>query len=186
MKKAFIAACLIAFVAGPLLAQPRPLRQQQLRPRGAARDGAPARGGQTAILDMVEGFYVSQLPAMAELSDEQFVKILPVLRQALRERFDISNRRTAAMNQLRQLLERGGSDEEVLPLVREMDKADADVQISREKFLTAVDPLLTPLQQARLRMSLINIDQRVGNMIQRAINANANRARPPAPDPPNF
>lgn len=167
MKKLFIAACLVSLVAVPAFTQSRPLRQQ-LRP--PARDGA--RGGQTPILDMVEGFYVSQLPAMTELSDEQLVKILPVLRQTLRERFEISARRNRTVAELRQLAERGGSDEEMTRLVRELDKADVEVQTSREKFLAAVDPLLTPRQQARLRVSLIGIEQRVGNMIQRAANAN--------------
>jgi hypothetical protein len=179
--KVLIAACLAAFVAAPAFTQVRPLRQQ-LRP--PVRDGAGARGGQTPILDMVEGFYVSQLPAMTELSDEQFVKILPVLRQSLRERFEISARRTRAVAELRQLVERGGSDEEMTRLIREMDRADAGVQASREKFLASVDPLLAPRQQARLRMALIMIEQRVGNMIQRAGNANRGQGLPPPPPPP--
>jgi hypothetical protein len=134
---------------------------------------------------MVEGFYVSQLPTMMELSDEQLVKMLPALRQSLRERFEISGRRTRVVVQIRQTVDRGGSDEEILRLVRDLDQADTDVQTNRERFLTSVDPLLTPTQQARLRLSLMMIEQRVGNMIQRATNANANR--PPAPEPaPDF
>lgn len=168
MKKMAIAAFLAAFLATPAVAQLRPPRQQ-LRP--PVRDGAPPRGAQNPpVLDMIEGFYVSQLPGMVELSDEQFVKILPVLRQSLRDRFEISTRRTRATNQLRQATQRGSSDEELTRLVRELDRADNDVQSNREMFLASVDPLLTPRQQARLRMSLIMIEQRVGNMIQRANN----------------
>ena len=186
MRKMAVAACLSVFLAAPAFAQQRGPRQQ-LRP--PVRDGAPPpRGAQTPpVLDMVEGFYVSQLPRMVEVSDEQFVKILPVLRQSLRERFEISTRRTRAMNQLRQAAESGASDEDLTRLVREMDRADSDVQANRERFLASVDPQLTPRQQARLRMALIMIEQRVGNMIQRANNANANRQpAPPPPEPPGF
>ena len=65
----------------------------------------PLRPGQPALEDMVEGFYVSQFQQQVEVADEQYVKILPVLRQQLKERREISGRRTRALNQLRMLVQ---------------------------------------------------------------------------------
>lgn len=120
------------------------------------------------IQDAVTGFYIDQFPLQVEVSDEQFVKILPILRQTLRERREISSRKTRALNQLRMMVQRGDPDEDIKRLLRELDKADQDLQASQEKFLSTIDPMLTPRQQAKLRIFEFMIDQRIRRMIDRA------------------
>ncbi len=131
-----------------------------------------------AIEDVIEGFYVSQFPQQIDVSDGVFAKILPILRQALRERREISVRRTRSLNQLRMLVQQGGSDEDIKRLIREVDKADADAQASQEKFLTTVDPLLDARQQAKLRIFQVMIEQRIRRMIDRARAPAQNRQTP--------
>lgn len=173
MKKLLITIWLVALSAGPVFSQ----QKQVLPPR---RNALPP-----PIEDMVEGFYVSQLPVQVELSDEQFTKVLPLLRQTLRERREITARRTRAMAQLRLMVQRGDSEEEMKRLIREIDKADAEIQASQEKFLSGVDPLLTTSQQARLRFFQLMIEQRIRRMIDRARVPGANR-QPPPDFPGNF
>jgi hypothetical protein len=165
MRRAIFIPVLLALAAGPLLAQ-----TQRVRPRRIV----PAQ----PIQDMVEGFYVSQLRSQMELSDDQFAKLLPLVEQTLRERREISGRRTQAMNELRLLIEQGGSEEDMKRLIGEIDKTDAEIQASQQKFLDSADPLLTIRQQARLRVVQAMIETRIRLMIERARFAGPNRLPP--------
>src|SRR5438309_11854752 len=86
------------------------------------------------------------------VSNEVFAKILPFLQQFVQDRFEISQRRTRALNQLRQAIQRGGSEDDLKRLIHDFDTADADFQANQEKFLGNVDPLLDTRQQAKLRI----------------------------------
>ena len=78
----------------------------QRNPRLADERAAPRR----PIEDVVMGFYVSQFQQVTEVSDEVFAKVLPSLRQFVQERFQITNRRRRALNQLQTLVQRADSD----------------------------------------------------------------------------
>lgn len=140
--------------------QQRP--QQKLRP-GDRPINAPAR--RAMVEDSLIGFYTNQFQQQAEVSNEVFVKVLPFLRQFVHDRFEISQRRTRALNQLRQAVVRGGSEEDLKRLVRDLDGADADFQANQERFLGNVDPLLNARQQARLRLLQIMADNRIRELI---------------------
>lgn len=131
----------------------------------------PLRPGRPALEDMVEGFYIGQFPQQVEVGDEQYAKILPVLRQHLKDRREISARRTRSLNQLRMMVQRGASDDDIRRTIADIDKADADAEASRERFLSNVDPLLTVQQQARVRIFQVAIEQRIRQMLDRIQNA---------------
>ena len=126
-------------------------QQRAAQPNNAVkqqRNALPRRVLQDAVL----GFYVSQFQQQAEVSSDVFAKILPFLQQFVQDRFEISQRRTRALNQLRQAIQRGSSDDELKRLIHDFDSADADFQSNQEKFLSNVDPLLDARQQAKLRV----------------------------------
>jgi hypothetical protein len=124
------------------------------------------------LQDAVLGFYVSQFQKQTDVSPEIFAKIFPFLQQFVQDRFDISQRRTRALNQLRQTVQRGGSDEDLKRAVHDFDTADADFQANEEKFLSNVDPLLDPKQQAKLRIFQVMADNRMRQMVTTVQNAN--------------
>ena len=146
-------------------------QQKNLQPNNAVRpqrNAIPRRVLQDAVL----GFYVSQFQQQAEVSPEVFGKILPFLQQFIQDRFEISQRRTRALNQLRQAIQRGGSEEELKHLIHDFDAADADVQANQEKFLSNVDPLLNARQQAKLRLFQVLADNRMRQMVTSVQNPN--------------
>src|SRR5438067_6478986 len=100
-------------------------RQQQKLQPGNRATIAPRR---LVMEDSVLAFYINQFQPQAEVSDEVFGKIVPFLREFVRDRFEISQRRTRALNQLRQVTARGGSDDELKRAVRDFDTADAEAQ----------------------------------------------------------
>ena len=148
-------------------------QQKNLQPNNAVR--APRNAVPRRVLqDAVLGFYVSEFQKQAEVSPEVFAKILPFLQQFVQDRFEISQRRTRALNQLRQGIQRGGSDEELKRLIHDFDTADADFQSNQEKFLSNVDPLLDPRQQAKLRLFQVMADNRMRQMLTSVVQ-NPNR-----------
>src|SRR5881628_3215660 len=153
-----------AFAAVLILAGTLAFSQQ----RPAPQRGIPQRVLQDAVL----GFYVSEFQQQAEVSSETFGKILPFLQQFVQDRFQISQRRTRALNQLRQAIQRGDSEEDLKRLVHDFDSADADFQANQEKFLSNVDPLLDAKQQAKLRIFQVMADNRMRQLLTKVQNPN--------------
>ena len=157
--RTLVAALLMLGVAGTLAF---PQEKAQPRPEtGKQGNGIPRRVLQDAVL----GFYVGQFQQQTEVSNEVFAKILPFLQQLVQDRFEISQRRTRALSQLRQAVQRGGSEDELKRLIREFDAADADFQSNQEKFLGNVDPLLDARQQAKLRIFQVMADNRMRQIL---------------------
>jgi len=179
MKQVIGAGLLIAALAGSGYSQL--LVRQRLRTpdRPAAAQQRPRAG---ALQDVVLGFYISQFQQVAEVNDEVFAKILPFLREFVSDRFEISARRTRALNQIRQLTNRGGSDDEVKRMIKELDQADADGLANQQKFLANTDPLLTARQQGKVRIFQAMADQRIRQMLDRIQNATPNQQQQAAPN----
>src|SRR5436190_18772001 len=133
MKKILTAALLLASFAN-IHAGPRQekklQRQQQQQPRPALR--------RAIVEDAVLTFYIK--PFQEVVTPEVFAKILPCLQQFVRDRFEISQRRTRSLNQLRQALTREATEDELKRLVRDLDTADAEFQTNQQRFFNNVDP----------------------------------------------
>src|SRR5262245_48165947 len=130
-----IAIALLLFTALPsVYARPRQQIQQQRQQN--LRDGIRPRAGarRSLVEDSVFAFYVRRFQQDTEVTPEVFSKILPFIDQFLQDRFEISRRRTRALNQLRQAIERNGSEDELRRLIRELDAADSEFQGNQEKF----------------------------------------------------
>jgi hypothetical protein len=139
-----------------LYASPLQQRQQRLgndRPRAVLR--------RSVAEEAVYGFYVRQFQQDTDVTPEVFSKILPFIDQFLKDRFEISQRRTRALSQLRQAIQRNGSEDELKRLIRELDAADSEFQANQEKFLTNVDPLLNLRQRAKVRVLQNMADNRI-------------------------
>ena len=163
MTRLSIGLCLLILTGTGTFSQQ--IAQQQQKQQ---RNVIPRRVLQDAVL----GFYVGQFQKQAEVSSEVFAKILPFLQQFVQDRFEISQRRTRALNQLRQAVQRGSSDEDLKRAVHDFDAADADFQSNQEKFLSNVDPLLDAKQQAKLRIFQVMADNRMRQMLTSVQNAN--------------
>jgi len=148
--------------------------QQKALPDGSKKGNAIPR---RVLQDAVIGFYVTEFQKQAEVSPEVFAKILPFLQQFVTDRFQISQRRTRALNQLRQAVQRGASEDDLKRAIHDFDSADADFQSNQEKFLGNVDPLLDTRQQAKLRIFQVMADNRMRQILTSV--QNPNRAQLP-------
>jgi hypothetical protein len=131
----------------------------------------PQPQAQTPSLEeSVVDFYVGEFQRVVNVNPELFVKTSPIIKDFIRARFDISARRQETLKQLRMLVNRGGSEEDIKRAIRDLDKADADIHANQEHFLTSIDPLLNTRQQGRVRIFQQVADQAMRQMLNRVQN----------------
>ncbi len=133
------------------------------------------------IQEMIQGFYVSRLQQELTLDDEQFVELLPALRDSLEQRNRLGQEHSRALNELRRALQEGASDDEFNRLVQDVDNTERQLRDVQEELLREVDPTLTPEQRARFRIVQPNVENRIRNLIERSRNAFAPDNAPPQP-----
>lgn len=138
-------------------AQQNPKRQQE-------------RNGFSAVQDMVEGFYISRLQKELELSDTQFSKILKPVRESLRRRTNLSRQRFLAVRAVRKALSENATDEKIMEHIQAIDTAELRLRNVQSQLLQKIDPALTPVQRAHLRIIQMNLERRIRNMIDQARN----------------
>lgn len=128
--------------------------------------------------EVIQGLYINQLQQFIELTDDQYLKIAALLKDYLRSQYELQVPcRNRALNQLRQAVNRGAADEELIPLTQEFDRIEGELSAVRQNFLTKVDPMLQVRQRARLRLYMVNKD----NQILKLIQASQNPAAVPKP-----
>ncbi len=142
---------------------------QQVPPRPDTKN-VQKRGPAPPLVQLIEGIYVNSLrqqAKQAEITDEQIARMLPFLRQYLRDRNEIGGtRRLRAQRDLQQAFNRGAPDEELGRLIQQFDRIDADVQAAQAQFLSSTDPILTMRQRAWLRVWQIRVEERIRRLIQ--------------------
>jgi hypothetical protein len=141
---------------------------------------SPPRGGPgLEAAKMIDAYIVSNLQESLGLSDEQFVKLLPLVRHLQSERRDFVQRRNKTVRELRRLLNSGTATEpQVLDSLRELKALESDGPWKIQKSLEAIDAALSPLQQAKFRVLEIEVEQKIRELMNQI-----RRQGPPADRP---
>lgn len=152
MKRA-IAILFLSVVSGPALAQV---------------PGAPERP-RDELFKMVDAYIVSNLQENLGLSDEQFVKILPLVKKAQSDRRLFAQRRGMSLQEMGRLLESGTATEpRIAELLRDFKQRELEDAATQRKNLEAVDAQLNTVQQAKLRIMMARVEQNIRELINRA------------------
>lgn len=69
---------------------------------------------------------------------------------------------------MRQAVQRTAAEDEMTRLLKAFDKADAETEEVSVRFHTQIDPMLTPVQQVKLRVFQINVQNQLSNLVLRA------------------
>jgi hypothetical protein len=111
-------------------------------------------------------FYVGEFQRLVNVNPDTWSKTYPLLREFIQARFELSARRQEALEQLQMVVSRPKTnDDDIKKAIRDFDKADADIQANQQRFLSNVEPLLTPRQQGRVRIFQQRADQRIRQML---------------------
>jgi hypothetical protein len=160
--------------------------------RSAPAAGSPApgaadrRGGRDEAFKMIDAYVVSNLQESLELTDEQFVKLLPLVKRLQSDRRALLLRRQQPLMELRRRLAAGGATEsEVTELLRQVKAAEVEEPNVLRKDRDAIDGALTPIQQAKFRVFEAEVEHKIRELMGeiRAQRRGGAAARPPGRRP---
>jgi Spy/CpxP family protein refolding chaperone len=117
----------------------------------------------------VDAYIVSNLQESLSLTDEQFVKTLPLVKRLLSDRRELAEARRQALRELRQMLQSGSATEgKVADRLRELKGLENDEREKTKRDLEALDGALTVLQQAKFRVMEVEIEQKIRELLNQA------------------
>jgi hypothetical protein len=115
---------------------------------------------------MIEAYLVSNLQESLGVSDDQFTRLLPLVKRLQRDRRDAAARRMRALVELRRVLQQGGATEaRVADLLREVKAAETEGPALVRKDMEAVDAMLDPVQQAKYRLLEVEVERKLRGIL---------------------
>jgi hypothetical protein len=128
---------------------------------------APGGGPRDDAFRMVDAYLVSNLQESVGLSDEQFVKALPLVKRFQADRRELADRRRRALRELRELLQAGGATEaRVAEKLRDVKALETEEVDKLRQNLEAIDGVMTPVQQAKFRIMQLEVEQKIREILQ--------------------
>jgi len=137
-----------------------------------AQDQAPAPGaGETRrdeTFKLVDAYVISNLQESLGLTDDQFVKVLPLVKKLQTERRAYLLERTRLLRDMRRLMRAGGGEAQVLDDLKQLKAVEADGPTRVRRNVDALDATLSPVQQAKFRLLELEVEQRMRELMNRA------------------
>lgn len=136
------------------------------------------------IFRMVDAYIVSNLQESLGLTDEQFAKLIPLVKRVQKNRREFNQKRQAIIRELRTSFQAGTATEaRVGELMKELKALEVEGPQSLKKDQDAIDAALNPVQQAKYRVLEFNVDQRIRGLMGR-LGRPPRREEPEAPREP--
>lgn len=132
------------------------------------REGEGARRGRDEMFKMVDAYIVSNLQEGLGLTDDQFVKVLPLVKRLQSDRRSFAQRRHRAMAELRRLLQSGGATEpRVAELLAEIKAVEKEEPAVLREGMEAIDAALDPVQEAKFRVLEAEVERKLRELVNR-------------------
>jgi Spy/CpxP family protein refolding chaperone len=142
----------LAALSSAAVAQP-PGREGGPPPQGRPRD---------EVFKMVDAYLISNLQESLGLSDEQFVKLLPLVKRLQTERRALVQKRIQTLMAMRRLVGGGAvNDARVTELMKELRALETEEPVIVRRHMDAIDAELTPVQQAKFRILEVEVERRI-------------------------
>jgi hypothetical protein len=112
---------------------------------------------------------ISHLQESLGLSDEQYVKVLPLVTKLQGDRREYFLGRGPVIREMRRLLRAGGGSEaQLVEKLGELKRLESEGPARTRSDTDALDAALTPLQQAKFRLLELEVEQRMRELMGRA------------------
>jgi len=155
--------CLLAVLAFVTLAVPPAVAQD---PSRAPR---PADARREEAFRMVDAYVVSNLQESLGLSDEAFVKVLPLVSRLQTSRREQLLGRVRLLQELRRQMRSGMATEaDIRVTLQQLKDLEAGGGDRVRAGMADLDAALTPLQQAKFRLLELEVEQRMRELMGRA------------------
>ena len=145
---------------------------------GGARGEGRGQGRREEAFRIVDAYVLSHLQESLALSDEQYVKVLPLVTKLQSDRRDFFLSRARVLREMRRSLRAGGASEATLvEKLSELKRLEGEGPARVKSDLEALDAALTPRQQAKFRVLEVEVEQRLRELMGRARPGSARGSR---------
>jgi hypothetical protein len=146
----------------------------------SAQEASAPAGGQLRPREeafrMIDAYFVSNLQESLGLTDEQFVRILPMVKRLQNDRRQLAQRHQRALQEMRKLLQSGSATEGRLEeLLRELKAVESEQPAVIRRDVEAIDVSLSPVQQAKYRILELEVERKIRDVMTQM----RGQARPP-------
>jgi hypothetical protein len=157
----------LALVAGLLAGAAQGLAATQSpEPPNRGRPARPGLPGDEAFR-MVDAYVLSNLQESLGLTDEQYTRLLPLVKRFHGDRRDLAQRRRRAFVELRKALEAGGhTEDQVAQALRALKSVETDEPVTVRRDLDAIDAALSPVQQAKYRVLEAEVERKIRELVR--------------------
>jgi hypothetical protein len=153
-------------------------KQGQQLPRNLTADqpsqpNPPKRneqGQKNRVANAVVDHYLGGFQKGVGLDDEQTRKFSPRLGNYIRRQLMLADRRSQAMNRLKELNDQKASEEEIQAQNKILDQTEAQQINTKRSFYAEMEPELSVQQKAKLKVYMDNTEQNVREAIQKSRN----------------
>ena len=129
---------------------------------------------------MVKAYILSNLQERLELSEAQYLELLPLVNRLHDDRHSFARTKGRALREMSRLLASGRATEarlvEQLAKLRAIEEREP---ATIRKDLEAIDAVLTPVQQARFRVYETEVERKIRELMSRRQRSGAGERRPP-------
>src|SRR4029450_13127823 len=132
---------------------------------------------------MLDAYSVSTLQESLDLTDEQFVKILPLVKRVQTGRREYAQQRARAIAEMSRLFAPGGATEaRIAEMMTDLKTMETQGPARLRRDVDALDNLLPPGQQAKRRIPGAQVERRIRGLMARIRSESpAGRRDVPAP-----
>jgi hypothetical protein len=128
-------------------------------------EGPPLRN---EIFEMVDAYVFMKVQERLGLSDEQLTRLMPLIRRQQKDRRELERRRFRAMGEMRRLFAGGvARDDQIVELLREVKAVEAEAPTVSQHDQALIDAALTPMQQAKFRLLMVEVEHRLRELRHR-------------------
>ena len=157
-------------------------QEDRPRPDRSDRHGPP----QEHVFKMVDAYFIANLKERLALSDDQLARLVPHVTRHHRDRRTLVQRRMRAMIEMRRLLMSGTATEAaVQDLLREVKAVEAEEPVTLRRDMDAIDALLTPVQQAKYRLLVVEVERKLRALMSQMRNGQGRGRRGQEASPEN-
>ena len=121
------------------------------------------------VYEVVDAYVLMKAQERLGLTDEQFAKLVPLIKKQKGDRREFEQRRYRALHELREQFTRGEATEaRVGELLRELKAVENDMPAQMARDREAIDAILSPVQQAKYRLLDAEVDRRLHELREQA------------------
>jgi Spy/CpxP family protein refolding chaperone len=134
---------------------------------------------------MVDTYLLMQVQERVGLSNDQFARVMPLIRRLQADRREMMEARRGEIRKLRALLAAGNAtDASVSPVLEQLRATEQSVCQKIIEDMQGIDGILTPLQQAKYRVLEAEVEKRIRHLRRRAGGRGPQFPAPQGEDPP--